>query len=182
MKFRLLYVGEVKINPRKRASHVHDIRMALSQQLQNLLDIPPYSKIKNFIHAPDQNGSVKNILRKVDGIEFVPVISSELDLLAELEIQILHPELLGTARADIDNRTKTLLDALRRPQDAHEVPEGVHRGGRVYTLLDDDHLVTRLTVNTSHWLDATNPNDLFLMITVNIRASKGTQDNIDFVL
>ncbi|MBN2676406.1 MAG: hypothetical protein JXR30_04110 [Alphaproteobacteria bacterium] len=180
MKFKLIYKGEVKIHPKRRAHHIHDIRMKLDCQLKRLTEIPPYSKLQNYIHSEKDNK--KTIVRTVSGIEFVPIISPELNLLAELEVQILHPELLGTPRADIDNRMKTLLDALRRPQDIHEVPEDAQRGQRIYTLLDDDHLVTKITVNTSHWLANRNPEDLLIIITVNIRASRGTLENLDFIV
>jgi hypothetical protein len=59
---------------------------------------------------------------------------------------------LETPHADIDNRMKTLLDALKRPQSVHEVAEGTSRSDVIYTLLDDDHMVTKMTINTSHLL------------------------------
>ncbi|MHA1550255.1 MAG: hypothetical protein ACTSXV_02245 [Alphaproteobacteria bacterium] len=180
MKFKLIYEGTVKIHPKKRAQHVHDIRCKLDCQLKRLSEIPPYSKIQNYIHP--QKSNKKTVVRNVRGIDFISLISPELNLLAELDVQILHPELLGTPRADIDNRIKTLLDALRRPQDVHEVPDGAQTSGQIYTLLDDDHLVTKLSVNTSHWLAAKNPDDLLIIITVNIRASRGTLENLDFVI
>lgn len=181
MKFKLIYQGEVKIHPKKRTQHIHAIRQQLAPQMAKLLSIPPYSKICDFISG--KNGlKKKDIVRHVGGIDFIPVISPSLNLLAELDVQLMHPELLGTPRADIDNRMKTLLDALRRPQNEHEVPDNAERGGKMHVLLDDDHLVTKMTVNTSHWLGATDPDDLLVIITVNIRASKGTLDNLDFVV
>ncbi|MHA1540512.1 MAG: hypothetical protein ACTSXL_00870 [Alphaproteobacteria bacterium] len=180
MKFKLIYRGEVKIHPKKRAQHIHAIRKQLSSQLEKLLEIPPYSKIKDFMTGKGQKK--KDIARHMQGIDFIPVISPSLHLLAELDVQLLHPELLGTPRADIDNRMKTLLDGLRRPQNQHEIPESAEKGGKFFVLLDDDSLVTKLSVNTSHWLNATNPEDLLVIITVNIRASKGTIDNLDFII
>ena len=46
MKFKLLYIGEVKINPKKRSQHLQDIRDVLSPQLKRLSEISPYNEIK----------------------------------------------------------------------------------------------------------------------------------------
>jgi len=110
----------------------------------------------------------------------------------------LHPEIVGVARADIDNRIKTLLDSLRCPQNDHEIGENQPKNvGPIYTLLDDDHLVTRLSVNTSHFLapqmfdclgGAPLPPEngeeerLFLMIDVNVRVEEGTLENLPFMV
>jgi hypothetical protein len=105
---------------------------------------------------------------------------------------MLHPEIVGVPRSDIDNRTKTLLDALRCPQNEHEVGENTPRdAGPIYTLLDDDHLVTKLSVNTSHLLSdipfnakpGSNPEDnIFLLIDVNVRVEEGNLENLPFMV
>ncbi len=182
MKFKLLYVGEVKINPKKRSQHLQDIRDALSPQLKRLSEISPYNEIKKKL---EKKGKA---IKTVGGVDFCPLITQDLDLLAELDIQIMHPELLETPRADIDNRMKTLLDALKRPQSSHEIAENMNRDEVCYTLLDDDHLVTKMTINTSHLLykeEASNKNHdykLLIIITVNIKASKGTPDNLAVIV
>ncbi|MGN0929981.1 MAG: hypothetical protein ACI4N3_05060 [Alphaproteobacteria bacterium] len=183
MKFKLLYNGEIKINPKKRSQHLHDIRMAISPQLERLSEISPYNTIKERMNKTKSKG-----IKEINGVKFFPIIRPELNLLAELDIQIMHPELLETPRADIDNRMKTLLDALKRPQNAHELAEHINKKDIIYTLLDDDHLVTKMTINTSHLLykeQNTSPNhdyDLLVIITVNIRASKGTMENLAVIV
>ena len=182
MKFKLLYVGEVKINPKKRSQHLQDIREILSPQLKRLSEISPYNEIKKKLDQKHKS------IKTVGGVDFCPLITQDLDLLAELDIQIMHPELLETPRADIDNRMKTLLDALKRPQSSHEIAENMNRDEVCYTLLDDDHLVTKMTINTSHLLyKEENPKknrdyELLIIITVNIKASKGTPDNLAVIV
>jgi hypothetical protein len=175
MKFKLIYKGELKINPKRRSQHLADIRRQISPQLKRLSEIAPYNVIKKKLLDKDRG------VREIGGARFFPIITPELDLLSELDIQILHPELLETPRADIDNRMKTLLDALKRPQSSHEVTDK-NKGEIIYTLLDDDHLVTRMTINTSHLLSFENEEDLLVIITVNIRASKGTMDNLAVIV
>ena len=182
MKFKLVYVGEVKINPKKRSQHLQEIRDILSPQLKRLSEISPYNEIKSRL---EKKGKA---IKTVAGIKFFPLITPDLNLLAELDIQILHPELLETPRADIDNRMKTLLDALKRPQNAHEIAEHMNKKDICYTLLDDDHLVTKMTINTSHLLyksptlKKNHDYELLIIITVNIKASKGTPDNLAVIV
>ena len=182
MKFKLVYVGELKINPKKRSQHLQEIRDILSPQLKRLSEISPYNEIKNKLEKKGKG------IRVVGGAKFFPLITPDLNLLAELDIQILHPELLETPRADIDNRMKTLLDALKRPQSSHEIAENMDKSEICYTLLDDDHLVTKMTINTSHLLyKSPSPRknhdyELLIIITVNIKASKGTSDNLAVIV
>ena len=182
MKFKLVYVGELKINPKKRSHHLQEIRNILSPQLKRLSEISPYDTIKTKL---EKKGKA---IKRVGNAEFFPIITPDLNLLAELDIQILHPELLDTPRADIDNRMKTLLDALKRPQSTSELAGNLDRGEVCYTLLDDDHLVTKMTINTSHLLytsEEKNPEhnyELLVIITVNIKASKGTPDNLAVIV
>ena len=185
LKFKLVYIGEIKINPKKRSKHLHEIRRVLSPQLKRLTEISPYNDVY------DKMCKNKKGMREIAGAKFFPIITPELNLLAELDIQIMHPEIIETPRADIDNRMKTLLDALKRPQSANEVVDGLHhRGEPQFTLLDDDHLVTKLTVNTTHLLSSVprekglaNPDyDLLVIISVTVKASKGTMDNLAVIV
>ena len=104
---------------------------------------------------------------------------------------MLHPEIVGVPRSDIDNRVKTIMDGLRCPQNEHEIGANTPNDiGPIYTLLDDDHLITRLSVNTSHLLDAgifseqiqRTPDSIFMMIDVNVRVAEGTLENLPFMV
>ena len=44
--------------------------------------------------------------RHIGGIDWNPIITPNLKLLAELDILLLHPEIVGLARTDVDNRIK----------------------------------------------------------------------------
>ncbi|MBQ0013611.1 MAG: hypothetical protein KBS86_03525, partial [Proteobacteria bacterium] len=88
------------------------------------------------------------------------------------------------------NRVKTILDGLRCPQNEHEIGQNTpHDIGPIYTLLDDDHLVTKLTVNTSHLLATdmfpesikSSPDSVFMLIDVNVRVTEGTLENLPFM-
>ena len=80
---------------------------------------------------------------------------------------------------------------LECPQNEHEIGANTPRDiGPIYTLLDDDHLITKLSVNTSHLLDNSifrehelcTPDSIFMMIDVNVRVAEGTLENLPFMV
>ncbi|MDR0967324.1 MAG: hypothetical protein LBL75_00620 [Rickettsiales bacterium] len=192
MKFKLLYFGELRTNPKKRSQHIADIRMQLHPQLKNLLENSPWNNLTKYMMPNAKKQPITT--RHIGGIDWNPIITPNLKLLAELDILLLHPEIVGVARSDVDNRMKTLLDALRRPQNEHEIGENTPKNmGPIYTLLDDDHLVTKISVNTSHLLgrelfrddNGPTPDDeekVFILIDVNVRVAEGTLENLPFMV
>lgn len=189
MKFKLLYFGEVLSNPKKRAQHIADIRMQFHPQLKKLIEHSPWNNLSNYMMP----GATKSpiITKHIGGIDWNPIITPTLKMIAELDIQMLHPEIVGVARTDVDNRVKTIMDGLRCPQNEHEIGENTPKNmGPIYTLLDDDHLVTKISVNTSHLLStdvfkngSNGFNEpIFMMIDVNVRVVEGTLDNLPFMV
>ena len=189
MKFKLLYYGDILTNPKKRAQHIADIRMQFHPQLKKLITLKPWDNLTKFM-MPDATKSPIST-RHIGGIDWNPIITPKLKLIAELDIQMLHPEIIGVPRSDIDNRIKTLFDGLRCPQNEHEIGQNVPRdAGPIYTLLDDDHLITKISVNTSHLLGTDmfsgnipkTPDSIFMMIDVNVRVAEGTLENLPFMV
>jgi len=185
MKFKLLYYGDILTNPKKRAQHIADIRMQFHPQLKKLVTLSPWANLTKFM-MPDASKS-PIITRHIGGIDWNPIITPNLKMIAELDILLMHPEITGVPHSDIDNRVKTILDGLRCPQNEHEIGQNTPRDiGPIYTLLDDDHLVTRLTVNTSHLLSSDTfpcdvektPDSVFMLIDVNVRVTEGTLENL----
>ncbi|MGH7239183.1 MAG: hypothetical protein ACREHG_03845 [Candidatus Saccharimonadales bacterium] len=88
---------------------------------------------------------------------------------------------------DIDNRLKTLIDALRIPANGSElVGNEVSRADEnpFFCFLEDDEQVTQLSVQTDTLLDPpTNRDGLFvsLVVTVDIRPFYPTMFNLSFV-
>ena len=189
MKFKLIYFGDILTNPKKRAQHISDIRMQFHPQLKRLVDFSPWNNLTQYMMP----GAMKSpiITRHIGGMDFNPIITSNLKMIAELDILLMHPEIVGVPHSDIDNRVKTILDGLRCPQNEHEIGQNTPRDiGPIYTLLDDDHLVTKLTVNTSHLLSPDlipmniqhSPDSVFMLIDVNVRVTEGTLENLPFIV
>lgn len=98
------------------------------------------------------------VIRELGGFRFANLVCEQLRLIAELDIILLKPEPPGhviTHAGDIDNRLKTLFDALRMPKGANEIPAGDkprEEEAPFFCLLEDDNLITRVAVTTDRLL------------------------------
>ena len=78
---------------------------------------------------------------------------------AELEVTLLWPQTPGniiTSGGDIDNRLKTLFDALKVPSEPSALPIGtIPQLGEepFFCLLEDDSLIARVSVETDRLLE-----------------------------
>jgi hypothetical protein len=124
---------------------------------------------------------------------FVPLTTTTMSLIASLEILFLRPEAPGGVikSGDIDNRLKTLFDALKMPSSEAELGGYLASAGDenpFFVLLEDDKLISHVAVETDVLLQPTPsangeflPNDARLVITVTLRPYEVTVDNLHFV-
>lgn len=154
MRFTLTYTGDLRANA--RPDHKHELRTAFHAQLAMLWKQQPLADERKWF---DGSGKTKiNLNRSVGTFCFVPLVSPALHLVCGLDIFMLRPEPPGsivTQGGDIDNRLKTLLDALRCPHDEGELPKGSSPGPGeqpFFCLLEDDALITSISVRTDRLL------------------------------
>jgi hypothetical protein len=129
-------------------------------------------------------------MHRENGYRFVPLVREEFGLSCSLDILFLRRDFpAGVISAgDLDNRIKTLIDTLRKPHSANEL-----RGNEVpgagedpfFCLLEDDDLVTALSVETDALLDPPNNGDagqsqVKLIISVELKPSHVTMFNLSF--
>jgi hypothetical protein len=162
MDFMLRYRGPLSANGSVKQKHA--IRKALHHQLERLCQQEPLlfdALLPELPQAVVKGGhlEVPRPLQKMyfvaplEGFHFVPLIHRPHELACGLDILFLRREKPGDIvrhGGDLDNRLKTLFDALRMPHGSSEIlgitPAADNE--RVYCLLEDDALVTRVSVST----------------------------------
>lgn len=185
MEFRLTYRGRLKGNGTPEQKQ--EIRRYIHAQLSTLWAQPPLTDYKDSLpggrHAPANSP----FARQVGPFTFRPLVNPEYDVVAELDITFLRPEppgLLVSQSGDIDNRIKTLLDALRMPQNPAELPpnDSPRQNETPFcVLLEDDRLITHLAVTTDRLLEPlTHQLDVLLLIHVRVKVTRATIDNLTF--
>ncbi|GMO78815.1 hypothetical protein BwDG23_48470 [Bradyrhizobium ottawaense] len=180
MKFRLIFEGAIPPRPRATLSQLHDIRLKLAPQLETLWSFEPLAREKNsWLQHPGSEPRGYAILEQRGTSLFAPLISKRNDLQCELDVTFLRQQapgqLIGDG-GDIDNRVKTLLDALSVPPPAQaDFFSTIGPNRPIYCLLQDDGLVIKLTVETDRLLrPAADKYDLFAILHVTVRATRVT--------
>lgn len=149
MYFTLYYHGILKSKGKPKDKH--RLREQFNPQLKALWSQDPLLNFRSFYQCDDINNS---IARKIKGFTFVPLICKSLSIVARMHITILRPESPGSIivqGGDIDNRLKTLLDSLKIPSEPNDLPPNVLPEPSepfFFCLLDDDNLITDLSVST----------------------------------
>jgi hypothetical protein len=196
MDFRLIYEGRLKAsgNSAKHVKDKHAIRKQFHKQLSNLYDAHPYlvklkkvSLIHNFTDYKGnflptyETSQVEEQAKRFArcGYRFVPLVNKAQSLICGLDILFLRRENPGDLilqGGDIDNRIKTLLDALRIPDDCNEIDGAPEESeDPFFCLLQNDSLVTELNVVTDRLLvplkDGQHPNEVVLIIKVKVKGT-----------
>lgn len=169
IEFTLSYSGPLRPNGDRLQKHI--LRRAFHAQLRYLWDNPP--KLAPGILSrvrPAPNDPSFHV--PVGGFRFLPVISETGVNGAEVEITILRREAGGsiiTREGDLDNRLKTLFDALKVPSQA-ELPGTVSPAEDevpFWCVVEDDQLITAVSVRTHRLLASpASDSDVQLLLTV----------------
>lgn len=208
MRFHLVYRGPLKSTgnePKPKVAAA--IRAELSPQLAELwrthsalqaLAIDGYSRRnpQGFMVSPPSPWTPKQEFerhgdygRMIDLCEeipvgdkrFKPLVRKSLNLNCELEILFLRQEDPGSLvlqGGDLDNRIKTLFDALRMPSRA-ELEAAPQVADMLYCLMESDSLVAGLDVSTDRLLfpETDKADEVHLVIAVSLRVLTVTRAN-----
>ncbi len=165
MELTLVYKGDLKANG--SVEHKQEIRRVIHKQLKEWWKQTPFNDLKH----PSES-----LTKQVAGFRFFPLVTEARREVAELYLTMLRPEPPGciiSQGGDIDNRLKTLLDALRMPKVTTEIPgNDVPNADEVpfFCLLEDDKLITKLSVSTDQLLEPCLQKSVcLLLIHVQIR-------------
>lgn len=171
MEFRLTYEGQLLASNRpdtpRRKGYKHCVRKRFHAQLKRLFEITPFlntgeasgAQLTGYVQTtlPRYNKDAIAAKHAHYGFNFLPLVTAELKLSCWLDILFLRRQPPGELwqGGDIDNRLKTLFDCLQIPDanqgyesltpDAGETP--------FYCLLEDDRLISKITVETDRLLE-----------------------------
>lgn len=201
VEFRLTYEGALLAasnSNKKRPRHKHEIRQVFHRQLRRLWDGHPFLKQAVVTDPQYGRGALPHKLLREEladqyarcGYNFVPLVTPDLAVSCRVDILCLRPGPVGEIiqkTGDLDNRLKTLFDALRVPENVAELggytePRDDERP--FFCLLSDDSLINHVSVETDLLLaptseDATD-NDVRLIIRVELRPLIVGWNNINF--
>jgi hypothetical protein len=185
MEFTLIYDGPLKANGSPKDKQT--IRRTIHHQFKALWQQTPLNSYHDNL-TRNPSGKKVSILREIGNFTFAPLVNTEFRIVAELNIKFLRPEAPGsviTQGGDIDNRLKTLFDALRMPKVESEIPSGDYPHSDenpFFCLLEDDNLITSVSVKTGRLLKiAEIPSKVHLFIDVKTKPVVATWDNIGLV-
>ena len=180
MQFALTYRGPLKSNA--RPNDKHELRRHFHRQIRSLWSVYPLSEYTEWLTSPPTHGEV-TVIRERHGFRFAPLVCEGMRSVAELDITLLWPQAPGAIfknGGDIDNRLKTLFDALKMPSEPTALPPGTvpqQDETPFFCLLEDDSLISRVNVNTERLLEPVqSPSEVALLVHVKTRNLGATYD------
>ena len=185
MRLMLHYRGPLLANGGPQ--HKHSIRRVFHHQLHTLWQQKPLVERPGLLQLKAPATYDHSLLRPLTPFTFVPLVSQEMNVIAELSVVLMRPEPPGsllTQGGDMDNRLKTLFDALTMPRHTNALPKAGPQPDELphfFCLLEDDNLVTGLDVKTEQLLEPLiGKNDVDLTVRIRTRVTRATMGNSDF--
>jgi len=196
MHFRLTYADRLLSTRNdkrsaKRSLHKHHVRRQFHKQLKRLWSEHPVLS-RGYSTSQTIGSEVMNRTFNREGFIWKPLVTKEDGLICALDILMLREGEPGRTTHDIDNRLKTIFDALKMPGGPEELgsgtPEGIQKPSPdenpFFVLLQDDKLITHLSVTSDMLLEPVEgvpPHEsVRLVIGVTVRPYTVSMDNLDF--
>lgn len=177
IEFRLLYEGELPPSGNKsRVTEKHEIRRVFHPQLRRLWQQKPSLKqyaFQWFHKSAERAGFVDPGPDKPElrlelgfqemgrfwaraGYELVPLVIPAFALQCSIEILLLRPEQteVFSEWADLDGQVRTILDALRMPDEPNETANATPEEDEhpLFCLLQNDKLITEVKITADRLL------------------------------
>jgi hypothetical protein len=200
MEFHLVYAGNLLKSSRSgKTWEKHQIRRYFHPQLKKLWETHPLLQFYTEPQHSDRRGKqiviehhtdtqLGTLAQKFEG--YIPLVMKDFGMVCELDILFLRAEPAGNVLqrggaggGDIDNRIKTLFDALCLPlrgQAAKPRLGDEPDPTPLYVLLEDDSLITSVKITADRFLAAVDdaapddPASACLVLSVNVKAANPT--------
>jgi hypothetical protein len=190
VRFTLTYDGPLHIG--NKAQGKQEVRESLHPQLRDLWQHAPLAGSTQLLTWEGEGGEPGHpglsVITRVKDQVFAALVCKELRLSAELDVLFLRAGKAGVliGQGDIDNRLKVLFDALSvpRPQMAENAPCSDGLGTEdspLFTLLEDDELVTRVNVDTARLLGEWPDDHVRVIVRVDVRPTELIWGNMSFM-
>jgi hypothetical protein len=194
MEFRLIYDGQLLGASRNntRSEHKHEIRRVFHRQLKKLWTVTPSLRHQTTVAGRKANGPIESTAEhhaealanrfRLGGYRLVPLATRDLDLACGIDVLFLRYDQPGQTllqSGDLDNRLKTLFDALRIPQVGEYTGQPSSDEDPFFCLLEDDSMITQMSLTSDVLLEpARDVNDAHLVIRVKLWPTNVTLLNI----
>lgn len=185
MEFCLHYYGKLKSQDNATGKHL--IRKALHEQMKSLCNSEQFSHtFEGDINGTRTPGE-KPMYVEHCGKRYWFLISEHLATVVDLNITILLPHEIGRIvqnGGDIDNRIKTLFDALRVPSVPSEIPSADsfdYGSDGMYCLLQDDKLINRISIRSYRDHAPLEADSVRCLIEVETKILHALMGNLQFV-
>jgi hypothetical protein len=156
-------------------SHLSDPYYVLTGSPDATVRIQEVDEVAKALECPIMRG----------GKPFLPLVTKVLNLRCTLDILFMHQGhgQLVHQGGDIDNRIKTLFDALSLPHDQETCPDDITPAGAFPCLLEDDSLIQGFSVTPDRLLtnNPLNPSTVHLVIQATVSVVRLTELNIGFL-
>jgi hypothetical protein len=195
MRFTLIYDGELRANGNSKRKW--EIRKEFAPQLEHLWRIsPPLVELRSNPYVPkdlgyhwteihhsiedgqqltgDFSANPEKWVNTIEPIQrggraFLPLVRESLALRCAMKITFLRQEDAGRVyQGDLDNRLKTLFDALSVPN-ADQILDDPTAPDPMYCLLEDDALISELSVETHRLLARPNASKHEVRAVIEVR-------------
>jgi hypothetical protein len=170
MNFTLFYSGPIRSGNSKDIRHINDIRLSISPQIRRLYECEPLKSHKVNCEPGSSDGYFKTYVN-VEERSYSALVNPSIEAVCQLSVTFFEAEgtlSVASQIGDVDNKTKTLLDALRLPQKT-DIPKIPHSQETIHCLLFDDALLWGVDIKRRRLLDSSLGNGkTFTQIDVQI--------------
>lgn len=182
MKFTLTYAGELPStgnrsakSPPQKLPVIWAIRNEIATQLEGVFLTHPAINSAGSVNSRAAYNAIRNPVVR-GGFRFLPLVRPDLETVCDLKIKMLVNHEVGsvvTQAGDLDNRIKTLLDALRMPKD-NEFGGNCPVCDPCPCLLHDDAMVVDLCVSQERWYSRVpqTEKDVQLHLEVSVKTAR----------